>query len=235
MSRPLPPGRERGPDWILIGLLAGLTLFSGAAAFGMVSMLWTDKAAPKKAVALIPLVLIEGPDLPPQPLPEPRTMAPAPLAPPVQPEPASPAGSVPRNTVAVQPPSAETSVKSRVPTEQKSVVPSSPPTVRKSPTQEAPVVTEQWRIVATANASAMNLGGRISKVGIVDSLASSHLREALKAHRNFGRLPSHLRAHIEGQNIDLRKLAPYRALVGIDDRRLETEQGIRFERVVASR
>jgi hypothetical protein len=81
----------------------------------------------------------------------------------------------------------------------------------------------------------MNLGGHINKAGVVDSLASGHLREALKAHRNFGRLPAGLRAHIQSSNIDLRRLAPYRTLVGIDDNRIEAEHGVRFVRVVASR
>ncbi|MET0722760.1 MAG: hypothetical protein ABWY64_18280 [Tardiphaga sp.] len=234
MSARPRPGRASGPDWILIGALAGLTLFTGAVAFGMLSMIWADKAPPKKAVAMIPLVLFEGPTLPERPAPEQPSIAPAPLSPPAQPAPPSSAAPPQRKPVAVQPP-AEAPAQPRPTREQQGSAVANAPTSVKPPVQQAPVVTEQWRVVATANASAFNLGGHINKAGIVDSLASSHLRDALKAHRNFGRLPPHLRAHIETQNIDLRKLAPYRALVGIDDSRLEADQGVRFERVVASR
>jgi hypothetical protein len=94
---------------------------------------------------------------------------------------------------------------------------------------------EQWRVVVTAAANYYNLGGHVDRAGIVDELASGHLREALKAHRNFPRLPPDLRTHILTQNISLPKLAPYRGLLGMNDRTLEEEQAIRFVRVVSNR
>ncbi|MBS0530912.1 MAG: hypothetical protein JSS22_16195 [Proteobacteria bacterium] len=85
--------------------------------------------------------------------------------------------------------------------------------------------------MATAAASYYNLGGHIDNAGTVDSLASSHLREAFQAHRNFNRLPQDIKTHILTQNISLPKIAPYRGLLGINDKKIEQEQAIRFERV----
>jgi hypothetical protein len=65
--------------------------------------------------------------------------------------------------------------------------------------------------------------------------ASPHLRDALKSNRNFRKLLADLQNHISTQNIDLTRLAPYRYLLNWDDRKLETEQGVRFERVASSR
>jgi hypothetical protein len=90
---------------------------------------------------------------------------------------------------------------------------------------------EQWRVVATANASYFNLGGHIDRAGVVDSLASSHLRDALKQHSKFGQLPPDIRTHILTQNIDLCRVAPYRSMLGMDDRVLEQEQAVKFIRV----
>jgi hypothetical protein len=100
---------------------------------------------------------------------------------------------------------------------------------------EPPPRIEQWRVVVTAGANYYNLGGHVDRAGIVDELASSQLREALKAHRNFARLPFELRTHILTHNISLPKLAPFRGLLGMNDRTLEEEQAIRFERVVSNR
>jgi hypothetical protein len=91
--------------------------------------------------------------------------------------------------------------------------------------------TGQWRVVATANASYFNLGGHIDKAGVVDGLASPHLRDALRQHSKFGQLPPDIKTHILTQNIDLTKVAPYRTLLGMDDSILEQEQAIKFVRV----
>ena len=88
-------------------------------------------------------------------------------------------------------------------------------------------------MVVTAKASYFNLGGHVDRAGIVDSLASSHLRDALKSHRNFPQLPPEIRSHILTQNINLAKVAPFRGLLGMDDKTLEEEQAVRFERVAA--
>jgi len=98
------------------------------------------------------------------------------------------------------------------------------------PAQQAPAAV-QWRVVATANASYFNLGGHIDNAGTVDSLASSHMRDAFKVHRNFSKLPPDIKTHILTQNISLPKIAPYRQLLGIDDKKIEQEQAVRFERV----
>jgi hypothetical protein len=90
---------------------------------------------------------------------------------------------------------------------------------------------EVWRVVPTANASYFNLGGHIDKNGIVDSLATPYLRDALKAHSKFPQLPPDIKTHILTQNINLCKIAPYRHLIGMDDRVLEQEQAVRFERI----
>ena len=66
-------------------------------------------------------------------------------------------------------------------------------------------------------------------------IASSRLRDALKEHKNFARLPPDIRTHILTQNINLAKVAPYRGLLGIDDKRMEEEQAIKFERVASTR
>ncbi|VIO76338.1 hypothetical protein CI1B_63590 [Bradyrhizobium ivorense] len=94
-------------------------------------------------------------------------------------------------------------------------------------------VPVQWRVIVTSKASYFNLGGHVSSAGIVDSLASGHLRDALKVHKNFPQLPSDIKTHILTQDINLPKIAPYRGLLGISDKVMEEEQGIRFERVAA--
>jgi hypothetical protein len=92
---------------------------------------------------------------------------------------------------------------------------------------------DQWRVVITSKASYFNLGGHVNAAGMVDSLAGSHLRDALKEHKNFAQLPPDIKNHILTQPISLTKIAPYRGLLGINDRTMEDEQGIRFERVAS--
>jgi hypothetical protein len=97
--------------------------------------------------------------------------------------------------------------------------------------REAQTGPEQWRAVKTSKANAFNLGGHIDQGGIVDTLASSHLRDAFKTLTTYQKLPQHVRNLIEAQNINLSKLAPYRLLLGIHDKKLEDEQAVRFEKV----
>ncbi|MBR1155197.1 hypothetical protein [Bradyrhizobium sp. JYMT SZCCT0428] len=92
---------------------------------------------------------------------------------------------------------------------------------------------DQWRVVVTSKASYFNLGGHVGRNGVVDTLASSHLRDALKTHRNFAQLPPDIKTHILTQDINLAKIAPYRGLVGINDKTMEEEQAIRFERIAS--
>lgn len=98
---------------------------------------------------------------------------------------------------------------------------------------DPPPRLDVWRVTTTSKASYFNLGGHIDKAGNVDELANSHLRDALKTHRNFPRLPPDIRNHILTQSINLPKIAPFRGLLGIDDRTMEADQGIRFERVAS--
>ena len=72
--------------------------------------------------------------------------------------------------------------------------------------------------------------------GIVDSMATGYLREAFKKHRNFEKLPPDIRSYINNtQNISLVKLAQYRTLLGVNDKWLEEEQGVKFERIAGTR
>jgi hypothetical protein len=93
----------------------------------------------------------------------------------------------------------------------------------------------QWRVVTTGKASYFNLGGHVDKDGVVDSLASSYLRNALKKHKNYPKLPPQIKADIDEPNINLAKIAGYRALLGVDDRKMEMEQGVRFIKVASNR
>jgi hypothetical protein len=102
------------------------------------------------------------------------------------------------------------------------------------PTQEHPRVQE-WKVVATARANSFNLGGHIDQAGVVDSLASPYLRAAFKKAPNYNKLPPEAKAWIEAPNIDLAKLAPYRALLGIDDTKIEADQAVKFVRVASTR
>lgn len=109
-----------------------------------------------------------------------------------------------------------------------------PPAAGKLPTPAEAQVPERWRVATTTKASYFNLGGHVDKAGIVDGMASPHLRDALMKNKNFDKLPAPLKAHISGaSNLDLTKIAPFRMLLGMDDRQME-EQGVRFERVASS-
>jgi hypothetical protein len=152
------------------------------------------------------------------------------------PEPAEPVVPKAKKSPVVQRPAPEPSGKAAPPSEQKKMAsidprPADPRPAPKAPAAAPPVVVEQVRVVATSQASMFNLGGHINRAGIVDSMASPHLKEALQKHRNFGKLPPAMQAHVNSApNLDLNKLAPYRGLLGMDDSMMET-QGVRFERV----
>lgn len=104
------------------------------------------------------------------------------------------------------------------------------------PLLERPADIGQWVVRPSSSASYFNLGGHINNGGIVDAQASSYLREAFKAHKNFQKLPIELKVHIaNAQNINLTRIAPYRSLLGMDDVKLEQEQGIIFERIAQKR
>jgi hypothetical protein len=94
---------------------------------------------------------------------------------------------------------------------------------------------EEWKVITTARASYFNLGGHVDANGNIDSLASSHFRDALKKHPNYPKLPQAIKMGIEAPKISLVKLAPYRRSVGMNDKQIEEEQGIKFVRVASTR
>lgn len=104
---------------------------------------------------------------------------------------------------------------------------------RTEPKPPVPMTAELWRVETTAKANYFNLGGHVDKDGVVDSLASSYLRDALKKHRNYPKLPPQIKAYIEAPNINLAKIAGYRAMLGVDDRKMEAEQGVKFVKVAS--
>jgi len=97
------------------------------------------------------------------------------------------------------------------------------------------MTVDAWEVQITAKASYFNLGGHVDKNGVVDSTASSYLRDALKKNQNYPKLPPEIKAYIEAPNINLAKIAGYRALLGMDDREMEEKQGVKFIRVASSR
>ena len=94
---------------------------------------------------------------------------------------------------------------------------------------------EEWRVITTAKATPFNLGGHVDRNGIIDSLASSHFRDAIKKHPNYPKLPQRIQTAMEAPNISLVKLAPYRTYLGISDKKIEEEQGVKFVRVASIR
>ena len=246
-------------DWPLTGVLAGITILTAGASYGVVTLILSDVAVPKQAVKsaqLVPTTALPryfAPSLPREELTP--TAPPLLLNDPVGPfdirktnleTDLAPAEIAP--TAKARQPSV---VKKASPVRLESLPPATgegvAPVVTKSyaslhtgPLLGAPaspvIAQEKWRVVATENASYFNLGGHINRGGVVDSLASSHLRDAFKAHRNFGKLPPDIRSHIaSSENIDLTRIAPYRVLLGINDKKIEEEQAVRFERVASNR
>ena len=94
---------------------------------------------------------------------------------------------------------------------------------------------EEWKVITTAKANYFNLGGHVDANGIIDSLASSHFRDAIKKHPNYPKLPQRIKVAIEAPNINLVKLAPYRTYLGINDKKIEEEQGVKFVRIASTR
>ena len=97
------------------------------------------------------------------------------------------------------------------------------------------VNSDSWMVRTTAKASYFNLGGHVDKNGVVDSLASSYLRDALKKHKNYAKLPAQIQVYIDAPKVNLAKIAGYRALLGVSDKEMEEEQGVRFVLIANSR
>lgn len=224
-------------DWPLAGIAIGIAAFTGATAYGVVSYIESDSPPQHKAAAKSP-----------EPVLTPRAALRLSLSPDEQFNDTTPLISLsrPQDSSELDKPS-DTSPSQPVPPPAKdkhslparAITPSAKPppppgniaTITPHHTEQA----VQWRVVATANASYFNLGGHINGAGIVDGVASEQLREAFKVHRNFNKLPPDIRTHILTQNISLPKIAPYRGLLGINDKTIEREQAVRFERVAGPR
>jgi hypothetical protein len=239
-------------DWTVAGAVAAVAIVGGVVAFEIVALLRSDAAPAKRPPLLasygssvertaydIPGFASSGKDERPLSFPLIRLIDPDRDPPPeaqaakgTSPAAAKAPGSAPakKTPPAVQdtakpaaaPPPAEVKVAKLNPTETDAPPPAA---------SAAAPRPEQWRVIATANASYFNLGGHIDKNGVVDSLASPHLRDALSKHSKFGQLPPDIKSHILTQNINLPKIAPYRSLLGMDDRILEQEQAVKFVRV----
>ena len=225
-------------DWPLTGMITGIVVLTGAATYGVVGVIQSDIPLPAKAtkssqpalVAKSALLVFVAPSEPHEQFDTTTSMAT--LSEPPPPFQFDQAPPEPRPTLApnktIRPApltsarqSAALTLSKPAPTVGLSPLPVPPPV------QPAPAAV-QWRVVATAQASYFNLGGHIDNAGTVDSLASGHLRDAFKAHRNFEKLPPDVKTHILTQNISLTKIAPYRQLLGINDKKIEQEQAVRF-------
>jgi hypothetical protein len=239
-------------DWPVIGAVSAVVLVAGVVTYEVVVFMQADPAPVKTAPQLasygssversaneipgfatgrpgewtpsFPLIRLIDPD----PVAAPESPVPA-RQPPARTLTSKPATPAPAKPPAEAP-------KAAAPSDAKTANPAStPPAPSAAPAAPAPPPprVDQWRVVVTAKASYFNLGGHVDRAGIVDSLASSHLRDALKTHKNFPQLPPDIRNHILTQNINLAKVAPFRGLLGMDDKALEEEQAVRFERVAS--
>jgi hypothetical protein len=224
-------------DWPLTAVLTGMgAAVCAAGVYGVILVRNAPVPAAKKPVFSVQLAPGVDPATFYREQPQLDILPLQPLDPPPPEEVASPAPTEPvapkaKKSPVVQRPAPEPSGKAAPPPEQKKMASIDPRPAPKAPPAAPPVVVEQVRVVATSQASMFNLGGHISKAGIVDSMASPHLKEALQKHRNFGKLPPAIQAHINSApNLDLNRLAPYRGLLGMDESMMET-QGVRFERV----
>lgn len=235
-------------DWPVIGAVTAVAIVGGAVAYEAVTLVRSDMAPVKAPHVLagygtsvertaydipgfgnsasaerapsFPLIRLIDPD---------RTPDPVSTTPVLPPPSKTPAGNAQRKLPAVQesakpalPPSGEAKLAKLTPTGTASPAPS----LALTPTR-----AEQWRVIPTANANFRNLGGHIDTAGVVDGAATPYLRDALRQHSKFAQLPPDVKTQVLTQNIDLPRLAPYRGLLGMDDRILDQEQGIKFVRV----
>ena len=230
-------------DWPLIGAVSAVTIVAGVVTVEAVVFIQSDAEPVRRAPALASYassVERSATELPGFSTGQPPKWTPSfPLISLIDPdripqaESRIPADQLPAPEPPRRRPAASASARQAPPGDLTDTPPGEFKTAKLS-TPEVQPRAEQWIIVVTAKASYFNLGGHVDKAGIVDTLASSYLRDALKSHRNFAQLPPEIRAHILGQNINLAKIAPYRGLLGMNDKTLEEEQAVRFERVASS-
>lgn len=240
-------------DWRLIGAFAGIVALAGATAAG-VSFVYhssPNDLISRKVPPSPTLILTAPPRIamdPPRPSAEP-SLPPSP--PPLLEARTEPAGGdningsnnqYPPEDLAKPPPSSDHKARLPAPRKQMARLPPpsehpkpAPPSVSIPPPPQPKKSVQEWRAVPTERAGPFNLGGHIDQNGVVDSVASERLREALKTSKNYRRIPAEAKAWIEAPNINLSKLAPYRAMLGIDDRTIDAEQGVKFVRVANTR
>jgi hypothetical protein len=232
-------------DWPLIGAVSAVTIVAGVVTFEVVVFVQSDLGSVKRAPALASYpssVERSATELPGFSTGRPGAWTPSfPLIPLIDPDripqaesriPADqlPGLGTPKKPLAVSAPARQPS-----PSDLTNTPRGEFKTAKLSTPEVQPREEQQWIIVVTAKASYFNLGGHVDKAGIVDTLASSYLRDTLKSHKNFAQLPPDIRTHILTQNINLTKVAPYRGLLGMNDKTLEEEQAVRFERIVTNR
>jgi hypothetical protein len=224
-------------DWPLTGALAGVGVLVCAVGVGAVALVRSVPEPARKPVAVMHLLppiggrtfITEGPPTDTEPLPSPSPLVTDPVAPKAKKSPLvqKPASEAFGKALPMAVPEPKKTAVANVP----AAVSANVPPASKPPAADPQIEAERWRVTTTSKASYFNLGGHVDKAGVVDSLASSHLKEALKKNKNIDKLPQPLKAHISGpQNIDLNKIAPYRAMLGMDDSLMEA-QGVRFERL----
>jgi hypothetical protein len=228
-------------DWTLTGALGGLAIVASAAGYelSVVARSNPEPAIEYRATpALIPTLQrpVDNANAPAAgytPPSDAPAVAYAP-APPADTPPVSDTAGSPqyRSRVEIPPPIASRPKDHSPPP----VYPISGDKEAKPPPQPKPQLNSDiWEVRTTAKASYFNLGGHVDKNGVVDSLASSYLRDALMKHKNYARLPAQIQMTIGGPNINLAKIAGYRALLGMDDKEMEEKQGVKFIKIGGSR
>jgi hypothetical protein len=216
-------------DWPLAGAVTGVGVLACVVGFGTFALI---RSAPEPVKRPLPTTVLWAPAGQPTTLIvlDPATDDTSDVAPaPPRPRASEPAPPKEKKKAVTQKPASDAFARTQPLPDQKKMAPA--PGGAKA--LEPQVAVEQWRVITTSKASFTNLGGHVDKAGIVDNMANSHLREAFQKHRNFDRLPSHIKTHINTQNINLALIAPYRGLLGINDKNIEEEQGVKFVRVGA--
>jgi hypothetical protein len=231
-------------DWTLTGALGGVAIVAITAGYGLSAIVRSDPE-PAKQVQARP-ALIPTPD---RPVVNANASAPAARytlqsnTPAVVDAPAPQANPPQVSSTAESPPTPsriETPPRLAGRPKDHSPPPDNPISgykeARLPPPQPKPQASpDVWEVRTTAKANYYNLGGHVDRNGVVDSLASGYLRDALMKHKNYPKLPAQIQAFITGPNVYLAKIAGYRALLGINDKEMEEKQAVIFIRINASR
>ena len=176
-------------DWPLTGAITGVVVLAGGVIAGAVALIGYSGPAPvkKNPTFVLILPLIDNPIYSPESLPViPEMDQPAATAPP---PPGRPAPAPDRKKPGGQRPATDQYASHPSGPDQKKATPA--PSVPSAPKQAPQTAPDHWRVVTTSKAGYMNLGGHVDRAGVVDSLATGHLRDAFKKHRNFDKLPTH--------------------------------------------